>query len=197
MFGFGKSNKEIRDKCADQITTHLRAQFGPVIRWGSLTSVIQTNPYVAGYFMGKKLALIKYLHHVEGLPQEMFNQVSGFVLLNLFGETNGVAVSNAIKHYNKTTPPDFLRGMQRGDQIVCYMAGIEDIRDDPEYLLAVRRQRESHAAAVPAYEMLVTNHGDELGWSDPDPSDPGTDAMTALMGLEQLWIGDLLKEIAM
>lgn len=179
MFGFGNNNK-VRDKVVAQLTENLKLQFGPYIRFGRLVEVIQTEPYVAGYFQGKMISMIHYMHHVEGLPKDMFNMTSGMILINLFGEERVVNVSNALKAFAKSPPDDFLRGAQRGGQIVRYLAGMDDIRDDPDYAQALRRHRNTEESVR------------DLVGGGPDQ-----DAFAALTGLEQIWIGDLLKEIAM
>lgn len=179
MFGFGDKKKAIRDKAIDQITRNLNLQLHGYIKYGNLVSLIKTDPYIAGYIHGKMIGLIHYLHHVEGLPEEMFNQVSGFVLLNLFGEAEAMAVSRALKAFDQSPPDDYMRGAQRGTQIVKYLAGVDDIRDDPDYSKALRLHRET-----------------EKNYGRITNSEPGTDAVAALTGLEELWIGELLARIA-
>jgi hypothetical protein len=179
MFGFGNKNK-VRDKVVAQISQNLQYQFGMYIRFGRLVEVIQSEPYVAGYLQGKLISMISYMHHVEGLPEDMFNMVSGMVLINLFGEEKVVVVSNTLKAFAKNPPGDFLRGAQRGGQCVRYLAGLDDIREDPDYAEALRHHRRSEKEVQ--------------GFIDSPPS---LDAFAALVGLEQFWIGDLLQEIAM
>lgn len=179
MFGFGDKKKAIRDKAVAQITQNLSLQFHGYIKYGKLITLIKTDPYIAGYIHGKLTALIGYLHHVEGLAPEMFNQVSGFVLLNLFGESEAMLVSSALRKFDGNPPDDYLRGAQRGAQVVKYVAGIDDIRDDPNYSEALRIHRKTEQEVSGIFE-----------------SEPGTDSMAAVVGLEQLWIGDLLARVA-
>lgn len=172
MFGLFGGRERARDKAVSSITENLRLQLGGHIKFGNLVEAIQKNAYIAGYIEGKLLSFIAYFTKAEGLSSEDANMVSGMVLLNLFGESQSLDVSQAIKaHRTRGTPP-YIDGINKGWEIVAYATQYKDIRHDPNYAKAIATFR-----AMERKQGLQSNSDDH--WA-------------AIAGLEQLQFGDYL-----
>lgn len=171
LFGGGKA---IRDKAIEFISSNLRMQLGPYIKFGNLVDVVAQDAYVAGYIYGKIIGFIFFFVKSEGMPESDTNMVTGMVLLKVFGETQARAVSDAMKAFAARQFPEFVEGKRRGSLITAYAVGAQDIQRDPEY-----------AKALASFRELERRVGD---------GQPSDDHWAAVTGLEGLWFGNKLEK---
>jgi hypothetical protein len=173
MMGLFGGSKKARDKASSTITENLQIQLGGYIKVGILVGIIQQDPYVAGYIQGKLLYLSTYFTKAEGLPVEDAQGVTGMVLLNLFGKTQAMVVSQTLRAHSGNRSSEFLDGQRKGMQVVAYAVGTKDVRLDPDY-----------ERAIATFRAMDNRYG-----SGPESNDH----WAAIAGLERLWFGERME----
>ena len=172
MFGKRSSQAAVQ-RATDTLANNLSAQLTVYLNMGILVEAIESEPYIAGYINGKIVSFIAYSIKHEGLNQSDANQVSGRVLLDVFGEDTARTISSSINQHASNASQEYQQGQQRGALVIAYAVGAQDIQSEPEYRNALEALK----------GIQETSHREEM-----------PDDMAAIAGLEELWFNSLMKD---
>lgn len=157
MFGLFNGRKKARRAAIATIAQNFQTLLGGYIRFGNLTDVIQTDAYVAGYIEGRLSIFIALSVKFEGLAIEDISEVSGFVMLYLFGKHQLPVVSQAIKAHALINSPQYLDGKEKGTRVVAYAYGVEQMKNDSDYedaIAALRLHNLNQKVAAMGFELI-------------------------------------------
>ena len=171
MFGT-KRRDQASERAIATLTDNLSAQLTVYINMGILIDALEADPYIAGYISGKIHSFIAYSIRAEGLNQSDANQVSGRVILNIFGNENGRIVSEALKRHASEATREYKQAQNRGVLVVAYAVGARNIQSEPEY-----------DKATEAFKSATETIG--VFESDED--------LAAIGGLEEIWFAQYIK----
>lgn len=174
MFGSNRRDETI-ERAVEGIAENLRTQLNVYISAGIFNDAIQKDPYIAGYINGKIHSFIAYSIKAYDLNPTDANQVSGRVLLNVFGENDAKVVSDAIKRHSVNSSPHYTQAMNRGALIIAYTVGAQDVSEAFNYEKAIRTA-----------DKILQNQ--DVVYSESESS-------RAVFGLEEMWFNSRLKEL--
>lgn len=166
-------NDDIEENVIDTLTRNLEVQLNVYNNAGVLLSSMRSNPYITGYIQGKLVGYLAYSVAKLGLKPENANQVSGMVLIEVF-EEDAREVSNIIKSHSSTASPEYMDGKRKGELLIAYAVGKEDVSSDPQYDEAVK------AFANDAGTQELRKLPDERA--------------AAIAGLEGIWFHSLMRQ---
>lgn len=165
MFNIFGNKGKARAKAAEFITIRIGMQLDPYIKFIDFIQIVKDDAYVAGFISGEMTASIAYFNMNGGLPLDEGNMVSGMVLMAVFGE-KALPFSQAIKAHQAARTPEFVDGSNKGDRLVWYGVGTQDVFSDPDYTKAIDacRRFERQAGLTGRTDRLAAIEGFEVLW---------------------------------
>jgi hypothetical protein len=143
MFGLFSGRKKARESAMVTILNDLLLQFGGYVDFDpeKFVRIIKDDPYVGGYLSGKVTCDASIHMKNAGLHKDDFSEVTGAVLLGLFGTTYLPNVSSACRQHTQVNSIQFQDGNNKGADVAIFLRGLRSqgrsMTEHPDYKRAV------------------------------------------------------------
>lgn len=126
MFGLFGGREKARKNAIASVLDDLLVQVGGYIDFepDRFVGVIKEDPYVGGYVFGKLTCDATIFLEHGGLHKDDYSEVTGAVLLGLFGSNHGQVVSSAIQQHARTNSVEFQDGKNKGGDVAAFLRGL-------------------------------------------------------------------------